>query len=88
MNRSQEQNRAKLKEIYGVNFPDALFWLHEFIVEQRDCEDPIDLADVGLYPCGVLGLLLNNDLDLIEFTGDPLLHHRYYRDVPEFFTYL
>lgn len=88
MSRSKEQNRAKLKEIYGFNFPDSLFWLHEFIVEQRDCDDPIDLADVGLYPSGVLNLLLNNDLDLIEFTGDPLLHYRYYRDVPEFFTYL
>jgi hypothetical protein len=88
MTRSQAQNQAKLKEIYGVNFPDSLFWLHEFIVEQRDCEDPIDLADVGLYPSGVLGLLLNNDLDLIKFTGDPVLYDRYYRDVPEFFTYL
>ena len=88
MSRSQELNQAKLKEIYGVNFPDNLFWLHEFIVEQRDCEDPLDLHDLGLYPCGVLSLLLNNDLDLIEFIGDPLLHYRYYRDVPEFFTYL
>jgi Uncharacterised conserved protein (DUF2228) len=88
MRRSKEQNRAKLKEIYGVTFPGSLFWLHEFIIEQRDCEDPIDLADLGLYPCGVLNLLLNNDLDRVEFTGDPLLHYRYYRDVPEFFTYL
>ncbi len=86
--RSKQQNQAKLREIYGVNFPDSLFWLHEFIIEQRDCDDPIDLNDLGLYPCGVLGLLLNNDLDLIEFTSDPLLHYRYYRDVPEFFTYL
>ena len=42
MSRSQELNQAKLKEIYGVNFPDNLFWLHEFIVEQRDCEDPLE----------------------------------------------
>jgi Uncharacterised conserved protein (DUF2228) len=88
MSRSKEQNQAKLKEIYGFDFPDSLFWLHEFIVEQRDCDDPIDLNDLGLYPCGVLDLLLNNDLDLIKFTGDPLLHYRYYRDIPEFFTYL
>jgi Uncharacterised conserved protein (DUF2228) len=88
MNRSQEQNQAKIEEIYGFEFPDSLFWLHEFIVEQQNCDDPIALADLGLYPCGVLSLLLNNDLDLIEFTGDPLLYDRYYRDVPEFFTYL
>jgi Uncharacterised conserved protein (DUF2228) len=88
MSRSKQQNQAKLKEIYGFDFPDSLFWLHEFIVEQRDCDDPIDLGDLGLYPSGVLSLLLNNDFDLIEFTGDPVLHYRYYRDVPEFFTYL
>jgi hypothetical protein len=89
MSRSKEKNQAKLKEIYGVAFPDSLFWLHEFIVEQRDCEDPIDLADLALYPCGVLSLLLNlNDLDRVKFIGDPVLHYRYYRDVPEFFTYL
>jgi hypothetical protein len=54
MSRSKEKNQAKLKQIYGVNFPGSLFWLHEFIVEQRDCEDPIDLEDIGMYPCGVL----------------------------------
>lgn len=89
MSRSKEKNQAKLKEIYGVTFPDSLFWLHEFIVEQRGCDDPIALEDIGLYPCGVLSLLLNfDDLDRVEFTGNPLLHYRYYRDVPEFFTYL
>jgi Uncharacterised conserved protein (DUF2228) len=88
MSRSKEKHQAKLKEIYGVNFPDALFWLHEFIVEQLNHDDPIDLNDLGLYPCGVLNLLLNHDLDRVEFTADPVLHYRYYRDVPEFFTYL
>jgi Uncharacterised conserved protein (DUF2228) len=89
MSRSKQKHQAKLTEIYGVYFPDSLFWLHDFIVEQRDCDDPIDLEDIGLYPCGVLSLLLNfDDLDRVEFTGDPLLHYRYYRDVPEFFTYL
>jgi Uncharacterised conserved protein (DUF2228) len=88
MSRSKDKYQAKLKEIYGVTFPDSLFWLHDFIVEQRDCDDPIDLNDIGLYPCGVLNLLLNNNLDRVEFTDDPLLHYRYYRDVPEFFTYL
>jgi Uncharacterised conserved protein (DUF2228) len=89
MSRSKEKNQVKLKKIYGVTFPDSLFWLHEFIVEQQNAEDSIELEDIGLYPCGVLSLLLNcDDLDSVEFTGDPLLHYRYYRDVPEFFTYL
>jgi Uncharacterised conserved protein (DUF2228) len=96
MSRSKEKHQANLKKIYGVDFPDTLFWLHEFIIEQQNCADPIDLNDLGLYPCGVLNLLLNNDLDSpgerlrqrVEFTDDPLLHYRYYRDLPEFFTYL
>jgi hypothetical protein len=89
MSRSKDKNQAKLKEIYGLDFPDALFWFHEFIIEQRDCQDPIDLNDLELYPSGVLNLLLNfDDLNRVEFSGDPLLHYRYYRDVPEFFTYL
>jgi hypothetical protein len=44
MSRSKQKHQAKLKEIYGVNFPDSLFWLHEFIVEQRNYEAPIDLS--------------------------------------------
>jgi hypothetical protein len=89
VSQSKEKNQAELKQIYGVNFPDSLFWLHEFIVEQRDCEDSIDLNDLAFYPGGVLKLLLEfDDLDLVKFTGDPLLYDRYYRDVPEFFTYL
>ena len=77
MSRSKDKNQAKLKEIYGVNFPDSLFWFHEFIVEQRNCDDPIDLEDLELCPLGVLSLLLDfDDLDLVEFIGDPLLHYR------------
>jgi hypothetical protein len=88
MIRSKEKYQTKLTEIYGFKFPDALFWLHEFIIEQRDCDDPIDLGDLSLYPSGPLELLLNFDLELVKFSGNPLLHYRYYRDVPEFFTYL
>jgi hypothetical protein len=89
MSRSKDKNQAKLKEIYGVNFPDSLFWLHDFIIEQRDCDDPIQLSDISLCPGGVLDLLLKfDDLNVIEFTGSPLLYDRYYRDVPEFFNYL
>lgn len=89
MSRSKDKDRAKLKNIYGVNFPDSLFWLHEFILQQQDCDDPIDLDDLSLYPSGPLALLLDfDDLDRVKFSDNPLLHYRYYRDVPEFFTYL
>jgi Uncharacterised conserved protein (DUF2228) len=89
MSRSKEKNQAKLKEIYGVNFPDSLFWLHDFIVEQRDCDDPIGLEDLAFYTCGPLNMLLKfNDLERVEFTGESVLYDRYYCDVPEFFTYL
>jgi hypothetical protein len=89
MSRSKQKHQSKLKKIYGVDFPDSLFWLHEFIVEQRNCDDSIDFKDLLIYPCGPLELLLTfDDLDRVEFTGDPVLSDRYYRDVPELFTYL
>jgi hypothetical protein len=87
MSRSQEKNQAKLKAIYGVDFPEALFWLHEFITRQSD--DSIGLSDIQIYPCGPLALLLDfDDISKVEFTGNPLLYDRYYRDIPEFFTCL
>jgi hypothetical protein len=89
MSQSKDKYQAKLKNIYGVTFPDSLFWLHEFILQQQNCDDPIDLDDLSLYPSGPLALLLDfDDLERIKFSNNPLLHYRYYRDVPEFFTYL
>jgi hypothetical protein len=82
---SKAKNQQQLKSIYGVDFPDTLFWLHEFIV--RDPDDPIDLTDIDLYPSGPLALLIKfDDLSQAKFNSDPLLDCRYARDIPEFFT--
>ncbi len=87
ISRSQARNHAKLKKIYGVDFPDSLFWLHEFL--DRDANNVKDLYTLGIYPCGPLEILLKfDDISTAKFTGDPLLHWRFYRDVPEFFTCL
>jgi hypothetical protein len=90
MNWSKEQNQQKLKELYGVEFPDALFGVHEFMISRTENDDKsMALSVIGLYPAGLLELLLEFDnlLDA-KFIDNILLHCRYYRDVPEFFTCL
>lgn len=90
MSWSKEQNQQKLKELYDVEFPDALFDVHEFIISRTESDDrSMALSVIGLYPVGPLELLLEFD-DLLDakFIDNVLLHYRYYRDVPEFFTCL
>lgn len=89
MSWSKEKNKQQLQALYGVEFPDALFWLHEFLVKCEEDGDLVELSALKLHPSGVLKLLLSFDnLSAAKFTRDPLLHWRFYRDVPEFFTYL
>lgn len=89
MNWSKAQNQQKLQSIYGMEFPNALFSLHEFLVECEEKSDSVELSALRLHPSGVLKLLLSFDnLSEAKFTHDSLLHWRFYRDVPEFFTYL
>ncbi len=90
MSWSKEQNQQKLKELYDVEFPDALFSVHEFMMSCTESDDKsMALSVIGLYPAGPLELLLEFDnlLDA-KFIDNALLHYRYYRDVPEFFTCL
>lgn len=59
MSWSKEQNKQQLQALFGVEFPDALFWLHEFLVECRENSDRVELSDLQLHPSGVLDLLLS-----------------------------
>ncbi|GAB4194618.1 MAG: hypothetical protein Fur006_40480 [Coleofasciculaceae cyanobacterium] len=86
----KEQNQQRLKELYQVEFPDALFGVHEFMISHTESDDKsMSLSVIGLYPAGPLELLLEFD-DVLDakFIDHVLLHYRYYRDVPEFFTCL
>ncbi|MBD2001867.1 MULTISPECIES: ADP-ribosylation family protein [Cyanophyceae] len=90
MSWSKEQYQQKLKELYDVEFPDALFGVHEFMISRTQSDDKsMALSVIGLYPAGPLELILEFD-DLLDakFIAHVLLHYRYYRDVPEFFTCL
>ncbi|MBD2127439.1 hypothetical protein NDI39_01830 [Microcoleus sp. ZQ-A2] len=59
MNWSKEQNQQKLKELYGVEFPDALFGVHDFMISRTENDDKsMALSVIGLYPAGPLELLL------------------------------
>lgn len=89
MSWSKEKNKQQLQALYGVEFPDSLFWLHEFLVKCEEKSDRVELSVLRLHPSGVLKLLLSFDnLSEAKFTHDVLLHYRFYRDVPEFFTCL
>jgi hypothetical protein len=90
MNGSKEQNQQQLKELYDVEFPDALFGLHEFMISHTESDDQsMALSVIGLYPTGPLELLLEfDDLSDAKFIDNVVIHYRYYRDVPEFFTCL
>jgi hypothetical protein len=86
MSWSKEKNQKFLRQLYGVDFPDSLFWLHEFLVSNQYSSN---LRDLELHPTGVLQLLLEfPDLSQVKLTNDAILHWRFYRDVPEFFTCL
>lgn len=90
MSWSKEQNQQKLKDLYNIQFPDALFNLHEFMISRTGTDEKsMALSVIGLYPVGPLELLLEFD-DLLDakLIDNVLLHYRYYRDVPEFFTCL
>jgi len=66
---------TKIETIYGVEFPDSLFWLHEFLVESKKDSDRVELSALRLHPSGVLKLLLSFDnLFAAKFTHDALLY--------------
>ncbi|MFJ4411862.1 ADP-ribosylation family protein [Streptomyces sp. NPDC088910] len=93
-NREQERDRERLRAAvearvladWGFELPDSLFRFHDFIGSL----DPVEasaFADLELWPYGVM--------DLFDAPGarardgvDIRAHGRYYRDPPEFLTFL
>jgi hypothetical protein len=82
--------RELLRELYGFEFPDSLFHLHELLGtlkarERRQAEDAM-----ALHPSGLLEVLAlpEKRLKALRPKLPMLLHYRYYRDPPEFFTCL
>jgi hypothetical protein len=80
------QRRARLREMYGFDFPDDFFRFWEFVNRLQPL-DPLNALRE------TLGVRLVGPFEVLSgrFDGrtprlSPLLHWRYYLDPPEFFT--
>ncbi|NEP86599.1 MAG: HPF1 family protein [Okeania sp. SIO2C2] len=79
--------KSLLKEYYDLEFPVSIFQLADFLQNYPE-EGMWDLSTIRVRPSGILSLILNPKLLTENFKKLALLHFRYYRDLPEFFTYL
>ncbi|MCI0378447.1 MAG: HPF1 family protein [Gemmataceae bacterium] len=88
--RSLSQAKELLTRLYGVEFPDSLFHLYEFLagLSAQEWQD-YSLA-LGIEPIGPLQLLFLPEVELqsLKPTVPMVLHGRFYADVPEFFSCL
>ena len=81
--------KERLRELYGVKFPDGLFLLHEFLRTYPEGEKEKALDALRIHPTGVLQVLGRLAAGRDVSSSQPLLlHYRFYRDPPEFFTCL
>jgi hypothetical protein len=80
------RSREILKELYGLEFPDSLFHLHEFFRGLTEAE----LDALSMHPSGLLKVLdlPRTKLAKLQPKYPMLLHWRFYRDPPEFFSCL
>jgi hypothetical protein len=80
------KSRDILKELYGLEFPDSLFHLHAFFSGMSDEEQEA----LRMWPSGLLSVLSlpRQKLARLKPKYPILLHYRFYRDPPEFFTCL
>src|SRR5438105_3916921 len=85
--RSLPEAKALLARLYGLEFPDSLFLLHEFFSGLPVDERPDRFSGLGMEPIGPLQVLSRSDAELerIKPALPWALHWRFFRDVPEFF---
>jgi len=78
--------KAQLARLYGLEFPDSLFLLHEFLAGLPQEERPSRFSGVGMEPIGALQLLACPEAESqrLQPTVPWLLHWRFFRDPPEF----
>jgi hypothetical protein len=85
-----EQYRQVLHDHYGVEFPAAIWHLHVFL-ESIPSKKRVEFYEaLGMSPTGPVQLLEVPVAKLKKWKPKPsgLLHWRFYRDVPEFFSCL
>ncbi|MEU9130302.1 hypothetical protein AB0D08_19710 [Kitasatospora sp. NPDC048540] len=77
---------ARVERDWGLELPESVFTFHDFL-EQLDPVSAGALRDLGHAPMGVMDLFA--DPALLPRDGvDVRAHGRYYRDPPEFLTFL
>ncbi len=80
--------RARLRELYGLDFPDDLFRFWEFATRLRPLEPLLALSEpLGIRLVGPFEVLAGR-FDRRTPRYSILLHWRYHDDPPEFFTAL
>jgi hypothetical protein len=86
--RSPHEAKELLARLYGLEFPEGFFLLHEFLVGLGAAEREGYFNALGMWPLGPLELLSLPEAELKNLQLDlpVVLHWRFYRDVPEFFT--
>src|SRR5262249_49027078 len=79
-----------LRELYGFEFPDNLFYFHDFLNGIDPREEKETCEALGMSGTGLLQVLdLPEDQFKARRPAYPMvLHWRFYRDLPEFFTCL
>src|SRR5262245_50456584 len=80
------KEKEALHELYGLVFPDGLFHLHNFFSAMPKAEREA----LGMSPSGLLEVvaLSARKRAALRPTHPLLLHYRFYRDPPEFFSCL
>jgi hypothetical protein len=88
--RSLSEAKELLTRLYGVEFPDSLFLLHEFLAGLTAEEWPAYSLALGMEPIGPLQVLSLPEAELqgLKPSVPLVLHWRFDADVPEFFSCL
>jgi hypothetical protein len=86
--RPLEESKQLLARLYGFEFPDSLFLVHKFFDGLDAPERDKCYSALGMWPIGLLDVLSLPEAESKNLQPPlPLvLHGRFYRDVPEFFS--
>jgi Uncharacterised conserved protein (DUF2228) len=84
------KSRELLRELYGFEFPDNLFYFHDFLngIDPREAGETFEALSMSR--TGLLQVLAlpEGQLRALRPAYPMVLHWRFYRDLPEFFTCL
>jgi hypothetical protein len=88
--RSLPESKQLLASLYGFEFPDCLFLVHKFFASLDTQEREKCFCALAMWPIGPLEILFlpEADSENLQLSLPLVLHWRFFRDVPEFFSCL